>query len=225
MMMIRSVVVSMSSPPAKLREIWLRALSREVDSRRGQRGRDALGIFHGALLGRLDLRASGESAKEPERYENDEDQAENAAETPAAVAAMGVVTAAAAEQKDQYNNDQNRTHKLGLLRQVFMAPAASSVAVISSTPLAPRPSGRRRRSGPCPRPCRPCRRFAAWRRPWPCQSPPWPRPSPLLRRRQSCPCPLLVLLVLAKRRPGAFPTIARSDFEGEIIARRALFHE
>src|SRR5579863_14959 len=107
-----------------------------------------------------------------------------------AVAAVSVITAAAAEQQDQYNNDKSCTHDQ-VSRQVLTAPAAPGACIICSTHLAPRPSGLRRRSESCLRPCPPCRRPAAWRRLSPCQSPPSLRPWPLSRRLRSCLCPWL----------------------------------
>ena len=54
-------------------------------------------------------RDATESAEDPEQHENDYDQAQNTAESGAAIAAVSVVPAAA-EQQDQHYDDQDRAH-------------------------------------------------------------------------------------------------------------------
>src|SRR5579862_1364655 len=54
-----------------------------------------------------------ERANEPEHKQHHENQAKNAAKSGAAVAAMCVITAPAAENNDEKDNDEDRAHCLG----------------------------------------------------------------------------------------------------------------
>jgi hypothetical protein len=62
----------------------------------------------------LDPARGAEATNEPEHHKNEHDNAKNAAESSAAVAAVRVVSTATAEQKNQHYYDQNAHYRPSL---------------------------------------------------------------------------------------------------------------
>jgi hypothetical protein len=76
-----------------------------ADLRSAQNNRPARLFFY------LVNACAAEAADQPEDEQHDQDQAEHAAQTAAAVGTVGVVAAAAAEDHDEKNNDEDQAHE------------------------------------------------------------------------------------------------------------------
>src|SRR5271167_5065777 len=111
-------------------------------------------------------------AHEPQHDKHNQDDAEDAAETGAAVATVCIISPASAEDEDQDYDKENCAHisACGQVRVVW-----NDAFTVSSPRRASRRSDRRRCFESCRRPCRSCRRFAAWRRRSLCRRPLWRR--------------------------------------------------
>jgi hypothetical protein len=72
---------------------------------------------------------ASEAANEPKYHDNDQEQADNASEPRASVAAVSIVPSAA-KKKNQYDDDQQRAHDL-VSGQILIAPAEPMASITS----------------------------------------------------------------------------------------------